>query len=112
VAFDAQGHLVVAYDVKNVARCYYYDPAHPNDQIYTKVERIWGRCAGLSSRAPERLRWPTGAEIGWPVGQIDYQGNVAAIRTVRSKEAIAAAWAAGRALRLEQAIAKAFGDEK
>jgi hypothetical protein len=41
VAFDAQGHLVVAYDVKNVARCYYYDPAHPNDQIYTKVERIW-----------------------------------------------------------------------
>jgi hypothetical protein len=37
---------------------------------------------------------------------------VAAIRIVRSKEAIAAAWAAGRALRLEQAIAETFGDEK
>jgi hypothetical protein len=41
VAFDAQGRLVVAYDIKNVARCYYYDPAHPNDPIYTKVERLW-----------------------------------------------------------------------
>jgi len=40
VAFDPQGRLVVAYDTKNVARCFYYDPAHPNDPIYTKVERV------------------------------------------------------------------------
>jgi hypothetical protein len=40
-AFDAQGRLVVAYDVKNVARCYSIDPADPTHPIYSKVERIW-----------------------------------------------------------------------
>lgn len=40
-AFDRQGRLVVAYDVKNVAICYYTDPAHPNDPVWSKVERLW-----------------------------------------------------------------------
>jgi hypothetical protein len=41
LAFDAQGRLVVAYDVKNVARCYTIDPANPTHRIYSTVERIW-----------------------------------------------------------------------
>jgi predicted ATPase/DNA-binding SARP family transcriptional activator len=48
----------------------------------------------------------------WPADQIDYQRNVAAMRAVLGEAAFAAAWAAGRALRLEQAIALAFGEEK
>ena len=38
---DASGRLVVAYDAKFVARCFYYDPTDPTNKIYTKVERIW-----------------------------------------------------------------------
>lgn len=35
------GQLVVAYDTKYVARCYFIDPADPGHKIYTRVERIW-----------------------------------------------------------------------
>jgi hypothetical protein len=38
---DAAGRLVVAYDTKFVARCFYYDPSDPTHKIYTKIERIW-----------------------------------------------------------------------
>ncbi|MEZ4867184.1 MAG: hypothetical protein R3C14_38020 [Caldilineaceae bacterium] len=41
VTFDPEGRIVVAYDVKNVATCYYIDPAHPHDPVITRVERIW-----------------------------------------------------------------------
>lgn len=40
VTFDAQGKLVVAYDTKHVATCYYRDPGNP-DPVITRVERIW-----------------------------------------------------------------------
>jgi hypothetical protein len=40
LTFDNTGKLVVAYDVKYVATCYYQDPAKP-DPIITRVERIW-----------------------------------------------------------------------
>jgi hypothetical protein len=48
----------------------------------------------------------------WPADRIDYHRNEASIRAVLGEEAFAAAWAAGRALTLEQAIAEAFPDEK
>jgi hypothetical protein len=48
----------------------------------------------------------------WSADQIDYQRNAAALRAVLGQEAFAAAWDAGRALTLEQAIAEAFPDEK
>jgi hypothetical protein len=48
----------------------------------------------------------------WPADQIEYQRNVAALRAVLGEAGFAAAWAAGRALTLEQAIAEAFGGEK
>lgn len=41
IAFDNEGRLVVAYDVKNVAICYYQDPTRPNDPPTSRVERIW-----------------------------------------------------------------------
>ena len=40
-AFDREGRLVVAYDVKNVAICYYTNPQNPNEPVWTKVERLW-----------------------------------------------------------------------
>jgi D-alanine-D-alanine ligase-like ATP-grasp enzyme len=40
-AVTPTGQLVVAYDTKYVARCFYYDPADPTRKIYTKVERVW-----------------------------------------------------------------------
>lgn len=40
LTFDNAGKLVVAYDVKYVATCYYQDPLKP-DPIITRVERIW-----------------------------------------------------------------------
>jgi tetratricopeptide (TPR) repeat protein len=48
----------------------------------------------------------------WPADRIDYHRNEASIRAVLGEEAFAAAWAAGRALTLEQAIAEAFPDDK
>lgn len=41
VAFDAQGRMLVAYDITNVARCYTIDPADPTHRIYSEVRRIW-----------------------------------------------------------------------
>jgi hypothetical protein len=41
VAFNPAGRLVVAYDIKNVATCYYSDPADPSKPPSTRVERIW-----------------------------------------------------------------------
>lgn len=40
LTFDSTGQLVVAYDVRNLATCYYQDPAKP-EPIITRVERIW-----------------------------------------------------------------------
>jgi non-specific serine/threonine protein kinase len=48
----------------------------------------------------------------WPADQIDYQRTVAALRAVLGEAAFAAAWDAGRALTLEQAIAEAIGDQR
>jgi predicted ATPase len=48
----------------------------------------------------------------WSADQIDYQRNVAAMRAVLGEAAFAAAWDAGRALTLEQAIAEAFPGQK
>jgi hypothetical protein len=41
VAFGPDGQLVVAYDVTNVATCYYTDPTDPTKPPSTRVERIW-----------------------------------------------------------------------
>jgi hypothetical protein len=41
LTLDSQGKLVVAYDVKNVATCYYTDPADPQHPVISRVERIW-----------------------------------------------------------------------
>ena len=41
VAFDSAHNMVVAYDLKNVAICYYQDPTRPGDPPGSKVERIW-----------------------------------------------------------------------
>ena len=41
VTFDPQARLVVAYDTTNYARCYYVDPAHPGDPVYSRVEKLW-----------------------------------------------------------------------
>jgi hypothetical protein len=41
VAFDAQGRMVVAYDMKLVARCFSIDPTDPTRRIYSEVKRIW-----------------------------------------------------------------------
>ena len=41
VDFDAQGRLVVAYDIKNVTFCYYSDPNNPGGPLQQKVQRLW-----------------------------------------------------------------------
>jgi hypothetical protein len=41
VAFNPAGRLVVAYDVKNVATCYFTDPTDPSKPPSTQVKRIW-----------------------------------------------------------------------
>jgi hypothetical protein len=48
----------------------------------------------------------------WPADRIDYHRNEASIRGALGEDTFAAAWAAGCALTLEQAIAEAFPDEK
>lgn len=40
VTFDKDRRLIVAYDTKHVATCYYQEPGRP-DRIITRVERIW-----------------------------------------------------------------------
>jgi hypothetical protein len=41
VAFDSQGKLVVAYDTRNVAICYYTDPNNPDGPPLSEVNRLW-----------------------------------------------------------------------
>lgn len=41
VAFSPAGQMVVAYDVKNVATCFFQDPTDPTKPPGTRVERIW-----------------------------------------------------------------------
>ncbi len=41
LAFDGAGHIVVAYDVKNVAICLYTDPGNPGKPPSSRVERLW-----------------------------------------------------------------------
>ena len=41
VSFDAQDRLIIGYDVKNVAVCYYQDPTNPQAPPQSRVERIW-----------------------------------------------------------------------
>jgi hypothetical protein len=41
VALSPAGQLVVAYDTKNVAICYFTDPTDPSKPPSTRVERIW-----------------------------------------------------------------------
>ena len=41
VAFDPQGRMVVGYDLKNVARCYSFDPTDPTHRVYSEVKRVW-----------------------------------------------------------------------
>jgi hypothetical protein len=41
VSFSPAGQLVVAYDIKNVATCYYSDPTDPTKPPSSRVERIW-----------------------------------------------------------------------
>jgi hypothetical protein len=41
VAFDAQGRMVVAYDIRNVTFCYYTDPNNPGGPLLQKVQRLW-----------------------------------------------------------------------
>jgi hypothetical protein len=45
-----------------------------------------------------------------PEERLDYEHDVAALRTALGDDAFTAAWAAGRALPLEQAIAEALAD--
>ncbi len=44
----------------------------------------------------------------WPADRLEYERSVAAVRSTLSEEAFAAAWAEGRAMTLEQAIAYAL----
>ncbi|HEX7071077.1 MAG TPA: T9SS type A sorting domain-containing protein [Rhodothermales bacterium] len=68
---DADDELVVAYDVKNVAICYYYDPTRPNDPPQTHVDRIWwtvrlgfyGRPGESSTPIEEEYEVPTTATL-------------------------------------------------
>jgi hypothetical protein len=41
VTFDAQGTMIVGYDIKNVTTCYYQDPNNPGGPLKSKVERLW-----------------------------------------------------------------------
>jgi tetratricopeptide (TPR) repeat protein len=57
--------------------------------------------------AEEALREALGYQI-WPTERTDYERTIAAAHTALGEEAFAAAWAAGHALTLEQAIAEAL----
>jgi tetratricopeptide (TPR) repeat protein len=57
--------------------------------------------------AAEALREAVGAVL-WPANRIEYDRNVAALSAQISEDALAAAWAEGRALSLEQAVALAL----
>jgi hypothetical protein len=61
-------------------------------------------------RAAEELREASGHPLP-PVMRAEYERNVAAARAQLGEEAFAAAWAAGRAMTVEQAIAYALDME-
>ena len=67
----------------------------------------WPQQAARLFGATEALFERIGSSI-WPIDRVDYDGNLAAVRTRLGEEAFAAAFAGGRALTLEQAIAEAF----
>jgi predicted ATPase/class 3 adenylate cyclase/tetratricopeptide (TPR) repeat protein/DNA-binding XRE family transcriptional regulator len=61
----------------------------------------------LGAAAAFRTAWPGGY---WPAGRAAYAHTVATVRAQLDEAAFAAAWAAGQALTLEQAIAEALGE--
>jgi tetratricopeptide (TPR) repeat protein len=65
----------------------------------TRAARLWG--------AAEALRDAAGVAM-WAADRIEYERQVAALRAGMDERALAAAWATGRALTLEQAIAEAL----
>jgi predicted ATPase/class 3 adenylate cyclase len=65
-----------------------------------QAARLWG--------SEEALREAAAVPI-WPDEQVMYEHDIAAARTQLDTATFAAAWAAGRALPLEQAIAEALG---
>jgi predicted ATPase len=67
-----------------------------------KAARLWG--------AAQALREAIGAPLP-PVDVTDYEHSVEAARSAAGESSFAAAWAAGRALALEQAIAEALEEE-
>jgi predicted ATPase/class 3 adenylate cyclase len=68
-----------------------------------QAARLWG--------AEEALREAAAVPI-WPDEQVNYEHDIAAAHTQLDSTTFAAAWAAGRALPLEQAIAEALaGDD-
>jgi hypothetical protein len=69
-------------------------------------------CAERAARlfgAAERLREVTGAPL-LPADRAERERSVAAVRTALGQEAFAAAWAEGRAMALERAIAYALAE--
>jgi predicted ATPase/transcriptional regulator with XRE-family HTH domain len=71
------------------------------DEEPERAARLWG--------AAERLRLAIGCRPA-PAARTTYERAQAVARAQLSKEAFAAAWAAGRALTVEQAIAEALDD--
>ena len=69
---------------------------------FVRSPRLWG--------AAEATRRLIGAPLP-PNERPRYERLVAAVRTQLDEETFAAAWAAGQALSLEQAIAEALGEE-
>jgi predicted ATPase/class 3 adenylate cyclase len=65
----------------------------------THAVRLWA--------AAEALRERLGAPV-WPVDRVDYERRVSAARAALAPDAFDAAWAAGRAMTVEQAIAYAL----
>jgi hypothetical protein len=61
--------------------------------------------------AGQKLRqvFRTNGKWSWPIGaRVDYESDVAFVRSALSEETFAAAWEAGRQMSLEQAIAAAL----
>jgi hypothetical protein len=69
-----------------------------------------GRTARLCGAA-EALREAIGTPI-WPVDRPTYERDVATMRAQLDEATFVAAWAEGRAMPLEQAIAYALNDER
>jgi predicted ATPase/transcriptional regulator with XRE-family HTH domain len=71
------------------------------DEEPERAARLWG--------AAERLRQAIGCRPA-PAARAIYESAIASVRGQIGAEAFAAAWAAGQALSLDQAIAEALGD--